>query len=218
MRSFVQRYLDPAARMAEVLFGVIMTLTFTLGASLVVHEGPDATREMLVGVIGCNLAWGVIDGLLYVIGAMFERGALFRATRWLARHGEAAAGGRIDEYLDETLGAALAAPTRVAAREDILRHLREVKPMPVKMTKEDLYGAIASFLLVVLTAVPAVVPFLLFDNRLVALRVSNFLLIGLMFVIGSQWAAYINANRWRYGLAMAAGGLVLVQVTIMLGG
>ena len=42
--------------------------------------------------------------------------------------------------------------------------------------------------------------------------------VRLMFLIGWRWAAYINANRLRIGFGMAAGGLVLVQLTIMLGG
>jgi VIT1/CCC1 family predicted Fe2+/Mn2+ transporter len=218
LSGFFQRYLDPSERMAEVLFGVIMTLTFTLGGSLVIKEGPDATRELLVGVIGCNLAWGVIDGLLYIFGAMFARGSSYRAARLLAREGAAAAGERIDEHLKSAYGAALSAETRSNFRREVLEHLGAMKPERVKMTREDLLGASATFLLVALTAVPAVLPFLLFDSRMVALRVSNFLLVGLMFLIGYQWASYINASRWRIALGMAVGGLVLVQITIALGG
>ena len=218
MRGFFQRYLDPSDRMAEILFGVIMTLTFTLGASLVVEEGPDATRALLLGVIGCNLAWGVIDGLLYIFGAMYERGFAFRASRLLERRGRAALAGKIEEHLDAAYGAALAAPTRAMIGRDIIDHAAAIEPARVKMTKDDLCGAVASFFLVALTAVPAVLPFLIFDRLPTALRVSNFLLIGLMFLIGYRWAAYINANRWRVGLGMASGGLVLVQITIFLGG
>jgi hypothetical protein len=218
MRRFLQRYLDPSERMAEVLFGVIMTLTFTLGASLVIEEGPDATREMLVGVIGCNLAWGAIDGLLYIFGAMFARGLPYRASRLLARKGPEEAGAMIDEHLEGAYGEAISAQTRSAFRKEAIEHLAALKPARVKMTKEDLCGAFASFLLVALTAVPAVIPFLIFDDRMRALRISNFLLVGLMFLIGYQWASFINASRWRIGLGMAVGGLILVQITIFLGG
>jgi len=204
--------------MAEILFGVIMTLTFTLGAGLVIEEGPDATRELLIGVIGCNIAWGVIDGLLYILGSMYTRGTGYRLSALMAKHGREAVDEKIEEHLEDTYGEALSAATRRAVREEILGHIPAAASARVKMTKEDVYGAIASFLLVVLTAVPAVVPFLVLDQRLVALRVSNLLLVGLMALIGWQWAAYINANRRRVALAMAVGGLILVQVTIMLGG
>lgn len=219
MTGFIQRHLDPSERMAELLFGVIMTLTFTLGAGLVIREeGPAATREMLVGVIGCNIAWGVIDGLLYIFGAMYARGLGFRASRLLARNGREAAGARLDAILAENYGEAVSPATRAAVREEVLAYLARMTPPPVRMSKQDVGGAVACFLLVFATAVPAVLPFLLFQEHLVALRVSNFLLVGLMFLVGWQWAAQINANRWRIGLGMAAGGLVLVQATIMLGG
>src|SRR6478735_7469519 len=66
--------------MGEVLFGLIMTLTFTLGAKLVIEEeGREGVKAMLVAILGCNLAWGIIDGVLYVLGRMFERGRIRRA-------------------------------------------------------------------------------------------------------------------------------------------
>jgi VIT1/CCC1 family predicted Fe2+/Mn2+ transporter len=218
MTKFIRRYLDPSACMAELLFGVIMTLTFTLGAGLVIEEGPDATRELLIGVIGCNIAWGVIDGLLYIFGAMYERGLGYRASALMAKQGRAVAAAKLDQHLEENYGEALSATTRCTVRDELVEHLAAMEPVRVKMSKDDLFGALASFILVVLTAVPAVLPFLFFDERMLALRVSNVLLVALISLIGWQWAAHINANRGRIALWMAVGGLVLVQVTIMLGG
>ena len=72
-----RRVLEPAERIAEVLFGLIMVLTFT--GSLSVAEGYGApesgdVRAMLIGALGCNLAWGVIDGLFYLMGCLAEKG------------------------------------------------------------------------------------------------------------------------------------------------
>ena len=65
--------------MGEILFGLIMTLTFTLAAGIVIEEeGRAGAREMLLGILGCNLAWGIIDGVLYVLGQVFERGRIRR--------------------------------------------------------------------------------------------------------------------------------------------
>ena len=72
-RSFTARHLDPGSHMGEILFGLIMTLTFTLAAGIVIQEeGRAGAREMLIGILGCNLAWGIIDGVLYVLGQVFE--------------------------------------------------------------------------------------------------------------------------------------------------
>src|SRR5512137_1269788 len=77
--SFATRHLDPASHMGEILFGLIMTLTFTLAAGIVIQEeGRAGAREMLIGIVGCNLAWGIIDGVLYVLGQVFERGRIRR--------------------------------------------------------------------------------------------------------------------------------------------
>ena len=114
MKSFINNYLDPAERMSEILFGLIMTLTFTLGADLVVSEGPDAVHEMIVGIIGCNIAWGIIDGLLYVFNSMYGRGAVYRVVRMLWREGPESVRDKLDEHLEETFGGALSTSTRGA--------------------------------------------------------------------------------------------------------
>ena len=55
-----QQALDPIDRVSEVLFGLIMVLTFT-GSLSVAEAGHSEVRTMLVGALGCNLAWGIID-------------------------------------------------------------------------------------------------------------------------------------------------------------
>ena len=56
-----------------------MTLTFTLGAGIIIDdEGREGARELLIALIGCDIAWGVIDGALYLVGQLFDRGRLRR--------------------------------------------------------------------------------------------------------------------------------------------
>src|SRR5262245_2855326 len=75
----VHRYLDPSTSLAEILFGLIMTLTFTLSAGIIIEdEGRAGARELLIAVIGCNIAWGIIDAALYLVGQLFDRGRLQR--------------------------------------------------------------------------------------------------------------------------------------------
>src|SRR5215470_13510245 len=68
-----RRVLDPAERIAEMLFGLIMVLTFT-GSLSIAEAGRDDIRAMLIGALGCNLAWGIIDGVLYLMGCLADRG------------------------------------------------------------------------------------------------------------------------------------------------
>ena len=64
--------LDPVSRASEVLFGLIMVLTFTLSLGAT-DAGREDVRVMLLGALGCNLAWAVIDAILYLVGSHGER-------------------------------------------------------------------------------------------------------------------------------------------------
>src|ERR1051325_1291756 len=78
-----KRVLDPIDRVSEVLFGLIMVLTFT-GSLSVAEAGRDDVRTMLVGALGCNVAWGIIDAMLYVMGCLAQKSAsltTYRAVR-----------------------------------------------------------------------------------------------------------------------------------------
>jgi len=78
-----RRVLDPAERSAEVLFGVIMVLTFT-GSLSAATSGREEVRTMLIGAIGCNLAWGIVDAIMYLMNVLGDRGrrlALLRRVR-----------------------------------------------------------------------------------------------------------------------------------------
>ena len=66
-----RRVLDPVERASEVLFGLIMVLTFT-GSLSVAEAGREEVRKMLIGALGCNLAWGIIDAILYAMGEVAE--------------------------------------------------------------------------------------------------------------------------------------------------
>ncbi|UWX04260.1 hypothetical protein H1235_02870 [Pseudoxanthomonas sp. NC8] len=51
-----RRILEPGERAAEILFGVIMTMTFT-GTLSIVDAGREDVRVMFIGALGCNIAW-----------------------------------------------------------------------------------------------------------------------------------------------------------------
>ena len=68
-----ERVLDPVSRISEVLFGLIMALTFTRTID-VASGGSEEVRTLLVGAVGCNIAWGIVDGVMYLLNVMVERG------------------------------------------------------------------------------------------------------------------------------------------------
>src|SRR5213595_1749621 len=67
-----KRVLEPHERISEGLFGLIMVLTFT-GSLSVAEAGREDVRTMLIGALGCNLAWGIIDAIMYLMGCLTDR-------------------------------------------------------------------------------------------------------------------------------------------------
>jgi hypothetical protein len=70
-----KRVLEPTDRVSEILFGLIMVLTFT-GSLSVAEAGRDDVRTMLIGALGCNLAWGIIDLIAIFVALIFFYGLL----------------------------------------------------------------------------------------------------------------------------------------------
>ena len=218
-KRFVVAHLDPGAIFGEILFGLIMVLTFTLGAGLVVEEGPGAIRRLLAAALGCNLAWGIIDGAMYIMGALLDRGRRNRMLLALKNvPDETAALTAIGGELDGPLRALTTAEERAGLYRRIWAISARAQPAKVRIDREDWLGAVASGLLVILTAFPAVLPFLCMNDPHRALRTSNFILVALLFGCGFFWARFTGVNRWLAGTAMMFIGLLLVQAAILLGG
>jgi hypothetical protein len=220
MSRFTQRHLDPGSRLSEILFGLIMVLTVTLTAGFNVAEGRRGVRQLLLAAIGSNVAWGIIDAAMYIMNCMIVRRGRIRLVEAVQRAADskralALIQNRVEPELQELLG-----PEEAEAfRKTILKHIARASVVAkVILTKEDLYGALASFWLVFVSCLPAAIPFLFFRQPQVALRVSNFLLIAGLFYVGQKWAAYAGRNRMVVGLAMVAVGLTLVGVAILFGG
>ena len=219
-KSFVNKYLDPASSLSELLFGLIMTLTFTLAAGIMLQEeGREGARQLLIATIGCNIAWGVIDGFFYVLGQVFERGRrrrLMQQVRETTDDNYAVT--LVAEELDDIVGGVMTLGERQGFYRRIVQKVRTGVIPPARVTREDVFGAIASFWLVFLASLPAAVPFLFIDEPWVALRVSNALLLAMLFYAGYAWARYTMAKPLLTGLVLMLSGAVLVAMAIALGG
>ena len=218
--SFLARQLDPGSAMGEVLFGLIMTLTFTLAAGIVIQEeGREGARAMLIGILGCNLAWGIIDGVLYVLGQVYDRGRIRRIgfhLRQAASDGDARR--MVAEELDETMVPITDEPARHSLYDAIVKRVRSVPPAPNSVRREDLLGGLAAGWLVFACSFPAVLPFLFLDDPRVALRLSNAILLGLLFFVGWRSARHTLARPWIAGAVFLLVGVLLVALAIPLGG
>lgn len=215
----LSKHLNPGDSLSEILFGLIMTLTFTTGAGLLVRESRDAVRDLLLATIGCNVAWGIIDAAFYVSGNLYERARMARVGEEIRQaDGEDAAAAIVGEELDELVGMVVDPAERADLYRRMARHVRGSEPRPLGINRADLRGAVASFWLVFFASIPAAVPFLVFRDAWIALRVSNLILICLLFATGYLWARYTRLWPWLTGMAFLVGGVALVLVAVALGG
>ena len=212
----MKRALDPIDRVSEVLFGLIMVLTFT-GSLSVYEAGREDVRTMLVGALGCNLAWGLIDGVFYLMGCLAEKGrdlATFRAVR------EAGDPGRAHRLIADALPPVVASVLEPAELEAMRLRLQELPQPPerARLDKDDGRGALGVFLLVFLSTFPVTIPFLVMRDPVPALRVSNAIAVVLLFAAGYAFGRLTGRRPVWVGTAMVVLGSILVGMTIALGG
>jgi len=211
-----KRLLEPMERISEVLFGLIMVLTITCSFS-VVEAGHEEVRTMLIAALGCNLAWGVIDAVFYLMGCFSARGRVILTLRALREATEPAnAYGIIADALPPVLASVLA-PAEFEVMRQKLNQLPE-PPTGPQLTKTDWLAAAGVFLLVFLSTLPVVLPFTVIRDPRLALRVSNGVAIVMLFLTGYRFGRHAGHRPWKMGLAMVAVGGVLVGLTISLGG
>lgn len=210
------RALDAIERLSECLFGLIMVLTFTGSLSVATAERAEV-RELLVGALGCNLAWGLIDAIMYLMTCLNDRGMLMR-TLWTVRRASSAAQAHrairqqvpamiADELTPEQL-------ERIRARIAALP-LAHARP---RLHRQNLRGAVEVFLIVVGSALPVILPFLFTHDVALAMRVSNAIAIAMLALIGHAYGRASGLPAWGTAAAMVSLGLVLVALTIALGG
>jgi VIT1/CCC1 family predicted Fe2+/Mn2+ transporter len=209
------RLLNPMERISEILFGLIMVLTFTCSASIA-GNGEDA-HSVLLAAVGCNFAWGIIDAVFYLMARLSEQERGLFALRALRNTTHATeARDIIAEMLPPLLASVL---TRVefGQMQDRLTRMRDPPERP-RLTQSDLLAAFGIFLLVFLCTLPVVIPLLLIDDARVALRASNGVALVMLFATGWAFGRYALRPQWVTGLAMVLLGSVLVAITVALGG
>jgi hypothetical protein len=217
-RSFVMRYLDPSDRLDELLFGLIMVLSITLAVGLATDES-GSNLQVALTILGCNLAWGLIDGAMYIVTQLFNRSRkawLIQKLRSTSDEAEQIA--TVAGVLDDHLAALTSADERNALYSTISRRLRGGSSERTRVAAEDVYGAMSGVWLVVLASIPAVVPFLVLADRVAAARISNALVLLALFAVGYGFARTINANPWAVGGATTAFGIAMVVIVMLLGG
>jgi hypothetical protein len=219
VRNLLERnkgILDPVDRSSEIIFGLIMALTFT-GSLSVATSGRSDVREMLIGALGCNLAWGLVDTVMYAITAVVARArrrTLMQAVQQTADVARAA------HWVRAALPEGVSQVMDDAGVENLVTRLRAMPPVDrvAMISLADLREACVAGLLVLLATFPVAIPFMLIGEVGPALRTSNAVAVAMLFVSGAGLARASGLRPWKLGGLMVVLGTVLVVITIALGG
>jgi VIT1/CCC1 family predicted Fe2+/Mn2+ transporter len=211
-----RRVLEPSDRISEVLFGLIMVLTFTGSLSIADAERDDI-RAMLIGALGCNLAWGIIDAVLYLLGALAEKARNLRVYKAVLAANDAE---RSHQLIADALPTVVASVLGPVDFEGIRQRLQDLPKPPerARLSRPDWWGSLGIFLLVFLSTLPVAVPFMVMHVAPTALRLSNAIAVGMLFICGVAYGRVVGTSPWLVGVSMVGLGVALVGLTMALGG
>lgn len=207
--------LDIVDRVSEMCFGLYMALTF-VGAVSSATAGPDAPQTMLRAAIGCNLAWGLVDAIMFLVRTLAGRGMLQKLALRV-KQGDPASG---IAALRDALPPAMTPHIADNDLEPLRSRLVSGAAVPERPTLQiaDFLGALRIFCIVVLSTFPVALPFVLLHDVAVALAVSRVLTLIMLFGGGMALGHYAGINPWRAGFGMMTLGVAVTMAVIALGG
>src|SRR5262249_32302140 len=140
-----QRVLDPVDRVSEVIFGLLMAMTF-VGSLSVATAGRQEVHTMMVTALGCNLAWGLADAVMYLVRTVTARTRNLKLLQRLRAGLESAAG---QALVAAELPAGIAAVATGGELEALRRRLVDRVDLQARARLEwnDIKGAFGVFLL-----------------------------------------------------------------------
>jgi VIT1/CCC1 family predicted Fe2+/Mn2+ transporter len=207
--------LNPVDRVSEMIFGLFMALTF-VGVVSMASAGREEIRTMLITALGCNLAWGMVDAVMYLVRTIADRGRLVTLTRSI-READAEVGRRMLQDALSTPVAKLITTTEIEAMRGRLLALTDVPARP-RLQRDDFLAAFGVFLIVVASTFPVALPFIFIKDAGTALFVSRAIALGMLFLGGLALGRYAGYGSWKTGVMMAGLGSVVVAAVIALGG
>jgi hypothetical protein len=203
-------------RVSELLFGLFMALTF-VGAISVTDGGRGQIQSMFAAALGCNLAWGLVDAVMYLVRTITDRGRVLALMQSVRSAPDAETGRAVIVRSLSKVAAGLLSATEIeAARGRIVA--RTSLPSRPTLTRDDLLAAVAIFVIVVASTFPVVLPFLLIQDVGMAKNVSRAIALAMLFFGGLALGRHAGYGGWKVGFMMAGLGTVLVLAINALGG
>ena len=209
--------LDTIERVSEMCFGLFMALTF-VGAVSAATAGQqeNAAMTMFYTALGCNLAWGLVDAVMYLARTLTDRGkrlTLAMAVRAAPDH--AAAENVLRRELPPLVARLIGDEELKAIRHQLVTHKLPEEP---KFQARDFRGAVGIFVIVVLSTFPVALPFVMVKDVPTALLISRLLTFLMLFGGGFALGRHAGYSGWKAGFGLLVVGVALTAAVIALGG
>jgi hypothetical protein len=224
--GFLARLLDPLDRLVEGIYSVLIVLTFTLAARAVqvqsgeVADGSKILLQLFVAALGCAVAWGLIDGAMYVLTCVFERGKdrrLYRLVRNASSRDEGVA--VLADELDDNMSTLAKPADRGEIYAALYDRLLSSPPPRGGFEKADFAGGFGVFLVALGAALPVLLPLIVLPGSVeFRIRASNFVAFVMLFGMGYRWGQYAGGKPFLTGLMLLILGIIMMVVAIPLGG
>jgi hypothetical protein len=211
-----ERLLSPVDRVSEFLFGLFMALTF-IGAVSAATAGREEIRTLFITAFGCNLAWGLVDAVMYLVRTITERGRKLTLMQAVRGAPDAETGRRLVASSLSTVAAGLVTDTEVEAVRGRIVALPSLPDRPT-LGRDDALAAVGIFLIVVAATFPVVIPFIVIADVDTAKMASRILSLVMLFLGGLALGRYAGYGSLRTGFVMAGLGAALVVAVVALGG
>jgi VIT1/CCC1 family predicted Fe2+/Mn2+ transporter len=211
----VEAALSPFERGAEIIFGVLMAISVTAAAEITL--GADVNvRELLLAALGCNLAWGLIDAVIYLLQLQFERQRVHRMVLELRElQSEEAFRARVATEVQPLVAQAMTADSYSFIRRAVQGY---AQARPAYWSRQEFAAAGLICALVFGSTFPLVVPFMVMQEPWLALRVSHAIAVIMLFILGWKLGRWSGASAIGSGTLLATVGVVLAVLCVALGG
>ena len=215
-KKFPRSVLGSEDRISEMLFGLLMALTF-VGAVSVATAGRQQIHTMFAAALGCNLGWGLVDAIMYLVKTITDRGHSLTLVKSVRATADAEAGRKL---IERSLSPFVASLFSTAELEELRGRLLALPSVPQRpsLGPDDLLAAVSICLIVVAATLPVVLPYALIGDVDAAKLVSRVVGLAMLFFGGLAFGRYAGYGTWKAGVIMMLLGTGLVGAIVALGG
>jgi hypothetical protein len=226
-KGFLGSIIDPIDRLSETIFSILIFLLYVVAFRFIINSGApeqsvsdESMNELLFGVISAVVAWGLIDGIMYALLSLFERGERHRLLLDIQAAGtEQEALNVIADDMDYLLEPITGEEERMALYRSVLIHLQNSQLRKIGLKREDISGILGHVLVAIFAVIPSLLPLVVLQHYFeLAILVSILISFAVLFVSGYSWARYTGANPWKTGLLIMSVAVGLVLIAVLLGG